>query len=146
MATVPKDAPYEEKAEQLAGLSHEVRQRIAAELAPALNSRIQKMPHDTYEKKKELARWVNDQLEPLGLAVQCPKTGLPAKLRGKTGNWPGVGCFAFEVYIDGKQKMPTVSDKLPELKLTDATPSQEPEVKWQQTVGPKASRSGRKLS
>ena len=144
LATVPKGATYEEKADKLAGLNHEVRQRFAAELAPALNTRIQTMPHDTYEEKKELARWVNDQLEPLGLAVQCPNTGLPAKLRGHAGNWPGVGRFAFEVYSDGKRKTPSVSDKLPELTLIDATPPNEAEVDWQQAVGPRASRSERR--
>ena len=146
LAAVPKDAPYEETAEKLGELNHDVRQLIAAELAPPLNARIRAMPHETYEEKKALAQWVNDQLEPLGLAVKCPKTGLPAKLRAQTGNWPGVGRFAIEIKIDGKQKTPTVSDKLPELTLTDATPQQEPEATWQQEVGPRATRRGRKIS
>lgn len=143
LATVPKDAPFDVKAEKLGEVNHEVRQRIAAELAPALNARIREMPHETYEEKKALAGWVNDQLEPLGLAVQEPKTGLPAKLRGIPGNWPGVGRFALEIYSDGKRKNPTVSDQLPELTLMDATPP-EPEKGWQQAVGPKASRAGRR--
>ena len=56
LATVPKDAGYEEKAERLAGLSHDFRQRIAVELAPALNAKIQGMEHDTLEQKKGSGR------------------------------------------------------------------------------------------
>jgi hypothetical protein len=141
-----QDSNYATLVASLTQRNHAFRQQLAAELAPALNARIRQMPHGTYEEKKELAQWVNDELEPLGLAVQCPKTGLPAKLRGHAGNWPGVGRFAFEVYHDGKRKLSTYSDALPELTLTDATPQQEPEKGWQQAVGTKASRSGRKLT
>ena len=99
------------------------------------------MEQGTLEEKKELARWVNDQLEPLGLAVQCPNTGLPAKLRGVTGHWPGRGRFAFDIYEDGKLKRPAISDTLPELRLTDANPPLKPEGKLQQRVGTRSSRS-----
>jgi hypothetical protein len=144
--TVPKDSGYDAVADRLGEETRTFRQRVATELAPALNARIRMpdMPHDTLEEKKELARWVNDQLEPLGLAVQCPNTGLPAKLRGFAGNWPEVGRFAFEVYKDGKRERSAYSDTLPELTLTDANPSLEPEEKWRQTVESKASRSGRR--
>lgn len=144
------DLSYEETVAKLAKLTHEFRQRVAEELAPALNARIRlpDMPHETLEQKKELARWVNEQIEPLGLAVQCPNTGLPAKLRGVTGSnrWPDVGRFCCEIYKDRKQKKTAYWDSLPELTLTDVTPQREPEVNWQQAVGPKTSRRGRKLS
>jgi hypothetical protein len=141
LAEVPKDAPYEAKAENIAALNHEFRQRIAAELAPALNAHIQAMPHETLDQKKELARWVNEQLEPLGLAVQEPKTGRPGKLRGATGNWPGAGCFQIEVKIDGKQEYPTVSDTLPTLQLMDAEPPQEVRAGYRELVKRKLNRT-----
>jgi hypothetical protein len=143
IATVPKDAPYEELAREAARESHAFRQQLAERLAPALNARMREMPHETLEQKQALAEWVNEQLEPLGLAIRDPKTGLPGKLKGLPGNWPGVGRFAFEVYSDGKRKYPTNTDKLPELTLTDATPPKEPEQLWQEAVGPRDSRRGR---
>lgn len=152
LATVPTDVPYEEQAEEGAKVSHAFRQRLAERLGPELNKRLRGtdeiagIPHNTLDEKKELARWVNDQLEPLGLAVQCPNTGLPAKLRGTKGNWPGVGTFCYQIYRDGKPEKTAYADELPELTLIDATPPKEPEVTWQKAVGPKATRSGRKRS
>jgi exopolysaccharide biosynthesis WecB/TagA/CpsF family protein len=142
LATVPKDAPYDEQAPEVARLSHAFRERIAAELAPTLNAKIREMPHDTLEQKKELARWVNDELEPLGLAVQCPNTKLPARFMGIAGSYrPGVdGSFSFEVRKDGRRVKTAQSDTLPELTLTDATPQQEPDVKWEKAVKPKENR------
>lgn len=147
---------YEWRAPALAKANHEYRQELAAQLTPALNARVQAMPQGTLDQKKAICDFVAAELEPLGLAVQCPKTGLPAKLKGVAGNWPGVGRFLFEVYIDGKRKQPAASDTLPTLTLIDATPpkeretvipsSEQPEGSWQEKVGPKASRSGRKLS
>lgn len=139
-ATVPKDIPYEEQAKEAARRSHAFRQQLAADLAPALNARIREkdMPHDTLDQKKELARWVNDQLEPLGLAVQCPKTGHPAKLWGITGKYP----FCFEIQRDGKRIKTAYSATLPELTLMDAAPPKAAEVSWQQKVSTKNAHSG----
>jgi len=141
-------AQYEELIRSAATRTHALRQQLAAELAPAINARIRQpdMPHDTLEQKKMLAAWVNDQLEPLGLAVQCPNTGLPAKLRGITGNWPGgTGAFCFEIYEDSKRRKSASSMTLPVLKLMDASPETQMETVWQKRVGPKASRRGHEI-
>lgn len=135
---------YEQRAAALAAESHTFRQELAAQLAPALNAHIQAMPHETLDQKKELARWVNEELERFGLAVQCPKTGLPAKLRGTAGNWPGVGTFCYQIYRNGKPEKSAYSDTLPELTLMDAIPPKESQVTWQQAVGPKESRASRR--
>lgn len=120
------------------------RGKLAAELAPALNARIQEMPHETYEQKKALANWVNEQLDSLGLAVKCPKTQLPARLHGDTGSWPEIGRFQFQVATGKGRPTRTVStDKLPVIELVDASSSKELQGDWRQTVGPKESRSGR---
>lgn len=146
LATVPDDAGYAQLVQSLDGLARALRQQIADRLEPALNAQIRGMPQETLDQKKELARWVNTELDRLGLAVKCPKTGLPAKLRGVTGHWPGVGRFAIEIYVDGKQKTPTISDTLPEIQLIDASPVLEPETPWQEKVGPRSKRPGRKRS
>src|SRR5262249_4685112 len=134
--------------EKLAGLTHEVRQGVAEELADALNERIRRpdMPHDTLEEKKAICDFVNGELEPLGLAVRCPNTGLPAKLKATSGSYIGTGRFYFEIYVDGKQKKSAYSDTLPSLHLMDAFPPKELGTHFQDLVGPKASRSGRKLT
>lgn len=144
MAAVPEGATLSEVAPMLAEISRECRGQIAARLQPALNAHLQAMPHDDYEGKKEVARLANSEAERFGLAVKCPKTGLPAKLRAQTGNWPGIGRFAFEVYVDGKRSTPSASDKLPELELIDVNAEVSPEVPWQEKVGPKADRPGRR--
>lgn len=147
-------AGYEQRAADLAKLNHEYRQELAAQLTPALNAKIRAMPHGTHEEKKELARWVNEEVERFGLAVKCPNTGLPAKLVGDKGDYTGTGRIQFlTLNAEGKRK-PTASPKeLPELELIDANPPQErehaaaseqPEASWQEKVGPKASRSGHK--
>ncbi len=106
---------YDDLTQALAAASHTFRKSLANRLEKALNDELQKKQHGTLEEKKELARWVNDQLEPFG----------PGKLRGVRGSEPGVGCFQIEVKIDGKQEVPTVSDSLPTLQLMDADPPEE---------------------
>ena len=140
-------AQYKKTAEQLAGMSHEFREKLAAELGPVLNRTIQTMEQGTLEEKKAICDFVNGELEPLGLAVQCPNTdGLPGKLKASSGNWPGVGSFYFEVYVDGKRKQPAYSDTLPKLVLVDAYPPKERDTHFQDVVGPKSTRTGRKLT
>lgn len=147
MGAVPKDATLLELAPMLADVSREFRQQVAERLEPALNAHIQAMPHDHLDGKKQVCEFVEKTLAPLGLAVKVPNTpGQPGKLKATTGNWPGVGRFVFEVYSDGKQKRPAVSDTLPSLELIDVATTIEPEVAWQQKVGPKSSRTGRKRS
>jgi hypothetical protein len=141
---LPED--FRGRADALMGITHACRQHFAGELAPALNAEVRAMPHADLDGKKAVCDFVNGELERLGLAVKCPKTGLPAKLKGNAGNWPEIGRFAFEVYIDGKRERSAYSDKLPELQLIDANPANELESGWQAKVGPKASRHGRKLT
>ena len=118
------------------------REKVAKELTPKLNVYVRTMPHETYAEKKELARFVNDLLDPLGLALREPKTGLPGKLRAQTGNWSRVGRFAIEIYEGGRRKTPSVSDALPELKLMDGSALSDPESYWQQLVGGSIDRKG----
>lgn len=141
---LPED--YVSRAAALSAINSAVREHFAAVLTPALNTHIQAMPHDDLEGKKKVAEFVNSEAERFGLAVKCPKTGLPGKLKASTGHWPGRGRFHFEVYIEGKQKKPAFSDTLPELMLIDANPLEPTETPWQNKVGPKPKRSGRKLS
>lgn len=144
LATLPKDAAYGELAPKLADLTREFRREIATILQPALNRHVQAMPQDNLDAKKKIGEFVNDELERFGLAVRCPNTGLPAKLKGLGGDWGGTGRFAFEVYSEGKRVRPSVSVNLPELHLIDMSPVQETQVIHQERVGPISGRAGRK--
>lgn len=116
----PAVTGYHEAAQQARSLTHAFRQQMAERLQPALNAHIRTMPQDDLEGKKAVAEFINGELEPLGLAVRCPNSGHPARLKATAGNWPGVGSFHFLVYNDGKRLRPTYADKLPELQLMDA--------------------------
>jgi hypothetical protein len=130
----------------LARDNHAWRQELAARLEDALNARIRGMKWDTLDDKKKICDVVNDTAEPLGLAVRCPNTGLPAKLKATSGSRIGVGRFYFEVYVDGQQKKTAYSDTLPDLQVMDAFPPKELDTHFQDIVGPSSSRAGRRRS
>lgn len=139
------DARYADVVGSVTERSRAFREQIAAELAPALNAEIGTMPHETLEQKKALADWVNGQLEPLGLAVKCPKTGQPAKLKGDVGDWPGVGRFQFQIHEGSKRVRTLTANELPELQIIDAMPARETQVDWQSKVQDSSRRPGRRL-
>lgn len=129
-------ADYEGRLAALSEIAATVRAEVAIQLQPVLNAKIQAMPHENYKQKKELAHWVNGQLEPLGLALKCPKTGQPAKLYGDIGARPQIGRFQFVVSIPGERPKRTLSaDVLPELILMDGMPKDQSQTIWQQDVG-----------
>ena len=149
MEALPKDAAFLDLAPKLSEVTHQFAEKSAALLEPALNLHISdrtRFDASDLEGKKKVSDFVNSELEALGLAAQCPNTGLPAKLKATSGSLIGVGRFYFEIYVDGKQKKSAYSDTLPNLKLMDATPAIESETPWQDHVGPKTGRLGRKLS
>jgi hypothetical protein len=148
-ATEAWDAIEKEAARDI----HQQRQAWAARLTPVLNARVGEMKQGTLEEKKNICNFVNVSLEPLGLAVRCPNTSLPAKLRATTGNRDKtaaehdnlVGTFYFETYVDNKQKKSAFSDTLPGLELMDAFPARELDTHFQNLVGPKSKRVGRRI-
>ena len=83
LASLPED--YGRRYAQMVELSHTFRASLAAAMEPLLNARLKaKTPQDTYEQKHALVAWVNHELRLLGLAIRCPKTGLPAILVADT--------------------------------------------------------------
>lgn len=142
---------YEQRAAALADMNHAFRQELANQLAPALNAKIQDIPHETLEQKEELCRWLSTQIEPLGIAVKDPKTGFPAELKADVGDRIGIGRFQFRYRKEGKTVRSQSLNALPVLQLIDATPSLEPQIlstdtqiPWQDKVGANSSRSSRK--
>ena len=146
LAVISTESSYLDQASRFAELNHRFKQQVASRLQPKLNAHVQEMPRETYEDKKAIGDWVNAELEKFGLALRCPKTGLPAQLKGDPGNWPKIGRFQFQVVTGtGRPKRTVSTDTLPVLELIDAHQVTTPESKWQQAVGPKDSRTGRDL-
>ena len=112
---------YSQLSHELSAVNHEIRHALAARLEPALNAAIQEMPHDTYEEKKALARWINEEVRQFGLAAKCPKTGRPAILLAGPGDDPMKGRFQFDIITpEGKRKRTVSSVILPVIALTEA--------------------------
>jgi hypothetical protein len=131
-ALPPED--YDGRAAPLAALNAATRRVIAAELAPALNAKAQAMPHDTYEQKKALARWVNEELRRFDLAIKGP-TGQPSILLVGTGKRPEIGVFILEHRTsDGKRLRPLQTASLPHLELMEANPRREAFIEWRERV------------
>ena len=133
-ASLPAD--YPRRSETLAAMTTAYREELAAQLAPALNAHIRAMPHETYEEKKVLAKWVNDELRRFDLAINCPKTGQPSILLVGSGNHPEIGRFMIEHKTpEGKRVRPVNTPELPQLELMEANPRREALLEWRDRVG-----------
>ncbi len=118
---------YEEVQAAASAATQAVREEVASALASPLNERAAQMPQATYEEKKELAKWVNAQLRPFGLAVRCPATGRPAILHAGVGGDRAVGTFRFDTMAhDGRREQRSWSTRLPQLEPIVDTSEQTP--------------------
>jgi hypothetical protein len=134
LATVPRDVPYEEQAEEAAKLNRAFRERLAERLAPALNARIRTMPHETHDQKKELAKRANIELRRFNLAIKHPKTDKPCYLVTDKGNHPEIGRFMLRSEgVDGRAETfstPHLEALLEVMKLMDAPQREEGLSNW----------------
>lgn len=114
----------EKRTEALRNLQGALREEAAAALTEPLNTAVAQMPAATYEEKKIVATWVNEQLREYGLAVKCPRSGLPGILQANPGNDPARGRFRIEVLdAKGQRQHHMTAVRLPELSLVvDTTP------------------------
>ncbi len=103
---------------KLDGMFDHARQDLARQLAPALQKEALSRPHETYEQKKSLAKWINGELRRYGLAIRCPRTGQPSLLLANAGGVAGIGRFHIE-HTDsaGKRHRSVTSVTLPPLDL-----------------------------
>jgi hypothetical protein len=117
----PAAEDYGAVAGKLSDAHRGFRRAVAEVLEPALNAQAGATPHDTYDGKREVARWVNEELRGHGLAVKCPKTGQPALLVADPGQDGGRGRFQFDILTAaGRRKRTLSSVELPRLELIDA--------------------------
>ena len=116
---------YEELSREVAAATSDFRQATVARLLPALKDEMKARPHDTYNQKVELVRWVNAELRRFDLAIKHPKTGQPAVLNPSPGNHPEIGSFELATKdAEGRRKTFTTPDLdtlLDKLELMDAS-------------------------
>lgn len=98
----------------LVRISDATRAAIAKAFGPILTERAKAFPQQDYEDKKALARFINSELRRFGLAIKCPKTGMPAFLVAHPGGQPGIGRFHLEVTDSGKPRRTVTSSEFPE--------------------------------
>ncbi len=124
---------YDELTSALSDAESRFRRSLIKRLEPALNSKLKERPHGTYEQKKSLAKWSNDELRRFDLAIKCPKTGEPSLLLVMTGKHPEIGRFVIEHKDDeGKRIRSVTSVELPEIELMEAGPRREALREWRQ--------------
>lgn len=51
---------------------------LAAAATPVLNAMLQQRDDGLLESRRKLCSWVNETLRMFGLAIRCPKTGVPS--------------------------------------------------------------------
>jgi hypothetical protein len=128
----PPATEYGQLASDLAELNRDVREEIASRLEPALNAKIQAMPHDTSEEKRMVARWVNEELRRFNLAIRFEKDGeeYPATLVVQSEKYTPNGRFRLEYKTpDGKAQRALYEEHVPSLSLMEAPPRREP-LRW----------------
>ncbi|MFN0007210.1 MAG: hypothetical protein ACKVXR_04820 [Planctomycetota bacterium] len=110
-------------------------QELADRVAPALNERLLRTSQETYEEKKALARWVNKTLRELDLAVECPRTGMPAAIATYSSQ-SHKGSFQLQVTLpDGKTTHSRSASYLSNLRLTARDIGMNPPTRWHSRHG-----------
>lgn len=83
---------------ELMELRTRVHEHIAREFEPLLNAHVAQLPQSTAAEKQVLVRRVNDVIRALGLAIKCPKTGMPGMLHADHGANAPNGRFQIHVF------------------------------------------------
>lgn len=101
LLTEKPDSNYEYVATCLREARQVFHELVAEQLQESLRTEMQSMPHQSYEEKKRLAVWTNNELREMGVAIKCPKTGKAATLQvDPGGNATIVGRFLLRPYGD----------------------------------------------
>jgi len=132
-----KSGSYSTVASRLREVRELVHEEIAERLSKPLNEHLAQIPHATLHEKQDLARFANAEMRCLGVAIRCPKTGLPAMLHANSGHDATKGRFQFSVIDHKPHPTRTVtSQTLPMLVLMPHFTRKEPLVDyWAKTLG-----------
>lgn len=80
-----KKDDYESLLKRLLEARTQFHDLLAERFTDPFNTHLALQPQGTLPQKQELARSSNEDLARLGLAIRCPKSGSPARLRGDRG-------------------------------------------------------------
>jgi Global regulator protein family len=128
---------HESRISDLEAINQAYRQELANQVAHTLNARIQAMPHDTLDAKRDLARQVNEELRGFDLAIKGP-TGQPSTLLAVPGHPPNeeVGRLFLDYKSpEGKRSRTHLPPELSAFELMDAAPRREALREWMGKVG-----------
>ncbi|MEQ1728804.1 MAG: hypothetical protein ABL982_10515 [Vicinamibacterales bacterium] len=101
---------------------------VADRLESAFNEHVCGMASETLEHKQNVAKYVNAQLRPLGLAIECPKTKYAALLSAGPGHDPAHGRYRVVLIGSSNENRSTVAGlkELPRLRLVPRPERVEP--------------------
>jgi len=133
-----KDTPtdYSRRHEQMTAIRQSFYRQLAIALAQPLRDYLVSLPQETYEQKSHLARWLNEQLNSVGLAVLCHRTYRPATLIAESDS-TGKGYYALEVHDESSHHIRTLSKRrsLPFIELVQDDPNAAPPLSARVTKG-----------
>ncbi len=96
---------YEHRKRYVQSMFNGIRLWAANYLSESFNHQLKNRAQNTVEEKHDLCRFVNRELREFGLAVCCPKSGLPATIRYCSSGRKGGGLFGYEcVFENGNSK------------------------------------------
>ena len=74
-ATLPPDAAYGEKVQQIEEFGHAVNRSIVAYLSVAIKTEFSRLPSSTYADKLASTRWLSGELRRFNIAIQAARVG-----------------------------------------------------------------------
>jgi hypothetical protein len=125
LSSLPKE--YLEARKTATEISHAFHSELAAAIAPRLGEHLQTMKSDSYEEKRDLAAWCNEEVRLLRLSICCPRTGreaiLVADVRGPEDD---TSRFRLQTTDERGRRTRTYSAaELPPLELMEDPPRRE---------------------
>jgi len=122
--TVDRNLPCHDVDHQLIALGQLksiVTDELARALRDGLNSAIHTQSQETYAEAHELAQWVSQNLDELGLAMKHPETGEPVRFAlAKTPPKSGESWFVYESYQPQTGSRPFRIPRFPSIELCAA--------------------------
>lgn len=110
-----ENGDYQALADDLRRVRHKFHAFIARVVEQPINNHLQSLDQHSIVEKREVAKWLNNELRSLGLAIRSPGTGEPGHLRATSSS----GEFGrFQVALTGeKRRSAKSSDTLFHLEL-----------------------------
>ena len=135
LAELPKE--YSAARREAAAISHAFHQELAAAIGPRLNEHLKTLRQESYEEKRTLAAWCNQELRSMHLCIRCPRTGREGILLADiVGGQYDAPRFRIQTKDErGRVARTYASRELPSFELMEAAPRQEGQSRWRRHGG-----------